>query len=131
MPGCCAPIPPAPPTPHPAPVLPVRARRAAINFTSPNQLVIFALGSVVEARRWSFHGVNDNLAFIGSDFAPMRNITIRGAGAVWRMHKKDYQCIPCHAGPSSRCSTCAACLPESYDATRCYAKSEQRHGLNI
>eukprot|EP01051_Picozoa_sp_SAG22_P013366 SAG22_NODE_1488_length_4314_cov_7.901779_1_plen_265_part_00 len=110
-----------------------RSVRAAINFTSPNQLVIFAAGSVVEAKRWSFHGMNDNLAFIGSDSGPVHNITIRGTGAVWRMHKKDYQCTPCpgpHAG-SLPCSTCAACLPESYDATRCYAKSEQRHGLNI
>ena len=104
--------------------------RAAINFTSPNQLVVFAPGSVVEARRWSFHGMNDNLAFIGSDFGPVHNVTIRGEGAVWRMHKHDYQCTACpEAHPGSLpCSTCAACLPDSYNATRCYAKSEQRHG---
>ena len=105
--------------------------RAAINFTSPNQLVVFAPGSVVEARRWSFHGMNDNLAFIGSDFGPVRNVTIRGEGAVWRMHKHDYQCTACPEGQSGwQCSTCAACMPDSssYNATRCYAKSEQRHG---
>ena len=105
--------------------------RAAINFTSPNQLVVFAPGSVVEARRWSFHGMNDNLAFIGSDFGPVRNVTIRGEGAVWRMHKHDYQCTACPEGQSGwQCRTCAACMPDSssYNATRCYAKSEQRHG---
>ena len=39
--------------------------RAALNFSSSNQRIIFEPGAVVEAKRWSFHGIKDCLV---SDF---------------------------------------------------------------
>ena len=54
-------------------------RRAALNFTS-NQLVVFERGVVVEALRWDFHGPGDVFAYVGNDFNPVRNLTIRGEG---------------------------------------------------
>ena len=109
--------------------------RTAINFSSSNQLIIFEPGSVVEAKRWTFHGMNDNLAFLGSNWAPVRNVTIRGEGATWRMWKHDYQCTSCPAPRPGAlpCSFCPKCDTKSdqYNSTECYAKSEQRHGLNI
>ena len=63
--------------------------RAAINFTRSNQLVIFQPGVVVEAKRWAFHGFKDSLAHIGSEWGAVRNLTVRGEGATWRMWKQD------------------------------------------
>lgn len=107
--------------------------RTAINFSTSNQLIIFEPGVTVLAKRWAFHGMNDNLAYMGSKFGPVRNVTIVGEGAVFKMWKHDYQCTACPPSPSLPCDPCPACDPKSklYNVTICYAKSEQRHGLNI
>ena len=104
--------------------------RAAINFSTSNQLIVFQPGSVVEAKRWSFHGFKDAISVIGSEWGPVRNLTIQGEGAVWRMWKEDYQCFPCQPVPfgGEPCTTCQKCDPKSklYNQTQCYAKSEWR-----
>ena len=63
--------------------------RSAINFTRSDQLVVFEPGVVVEAKRWAFHGYKDCLAGMGSEDGPVRNVTIRGEGATFRMWKHD------------------------------------------
>ena len=115
--------------------------RAAINFSTSNQLVIFQPGVVVEAERWGFHGYKDCLGNIGSEWGAVHNVTIRGEGAVWRMWKHDYQCYACPPTPAGgvpcesagRWATCPKCDPQSklFNSTECYAKSEWRHGLNL
>ena len=132
---------------------------AAIHFAS-NKLVIFKPGVVILAKRWSFKGRNDNLAFIGTSICrtPATNITIVGTGAVFRMWKHDYQQLACcrpwgpfgpeigprfgpehptgciltspSAGPCTGSQFCNASSPE-HNAQKCYVRSEQRHGLNI
>jgi hypothetical protein len=91
-------------------------RTAALNFSSYKR-VIFEPGVIIEAERWGFKGVNDNLAIVGSLASPVRNLTIVGAGAVWRMWKRDYQNASCSAASSH--------------TEHCYQISEQRHGLNL
>jgi hypothetical protein len=135
--------------------------RAALNFSSSNQLIIFEPGAIVEAKRWSFHGIKDCLAVIGhgqinsglppsgpptgnssvsgdaqQTWAQVRNVTIQGAGATWRMWKQDYQCYACpepQPAGALPCKFCPKCDPKSklYNSTECYAKSEWRHGLNL
>lgn len=51
-----------------------------------NQTVIFKPGVVILAKKGKFHGLNDSL-FTASG---VKNLTIIGDGATWRMHKKDY-----------------------------------------
>ena len=115
--------------------------RAAMNFSSHNQRIIFEPGVIIEAQRWSFHGFKDCLGIIGSEWGAVHNVTIHGEGAVWRMWKQDYQCyvcpptpaggVPCQSG--GRWASCSKCEPSSSDfnQTECYAKSEWRHGLNL
>jgi hypothetical protein len=125
--------------------------RTAINFTSAsNKFVVFQPGVVVLAKRWSFRGVNDNLAYFGSHdcTTAATNVSIIGTGAVFRMQKADYQQLECQQSPSGICvcagypdsAPCAGACTMSpfcdtsspqYDAQRCYIRSEQRHGLNI
>ena len=107
--------------------------RAALNFSS-NQLVIFKAGTVIEAKRWDFHGEGDSLGWVGlqnewvhastkySGGGPVRNLTIRGEeGAVWRMWKADYQ-TSCPKGSPE---------PAANSSAKCYSPSGQRHGLVI
>ena len=84
--------------------LQLRQVRAAMIFSRSDQTIIFEPGVVVLAKRWSFHGMNDNFGYIGGghrvghpnatlqnfNTCP-RNITIIGYGAVWRMWKHDYR----------------------------------------
>ena len=132
--------------------------RAALNFSSSNQLIVFAPGAILEAKRWSFHGIKDCLAVIGHGhinsglppskpptgsasgddvpaWAQVRNVTIQGAGAMWRMWKQDYQCYACEPQPAGAlpCNSCPKCDPKSklFNRTECYVKSEWRHGLNL
>jgi hypothetical protein len=51
-------------------------------------------GVVVLAKRWAFRGMNDNLAILGSNFGPVRNVTILGKGALWKMWKHDCEWPP-------------------------------------
>ncbi|MBT4484041.1 MAG: right-handed parallel beta-helix repeat-containing protein [Candidatus Latescibacteria bacterium] len=51
-----------------------------------NQELMFEEGVVVTAKRGEFRGKGDNL-FSAEE---LKNITIRGYGATWRMQKKDY-----------------------------------------
>ena len=111
--------------------------RAAVNFSSSNQLIIFEPGCVVEAKRWHFHGMHDSLFFIGGIWVdgggPVRNVTVQGHGATWKMWKRDYQCTACPAKTPGPCEPCPRCDPNSrlYNQTQCYTKAEWRHGLNI
>jgi hypothetical protein len=74
---------------------------------------------VVQAQRWGFHGYKDCLGSIGSEWGAVRNVTIRGEGAVWRMWKWDYQCYACPPTPAGgvpcesagRWATCPKCDP--------------------
>lgn len=68
-----------------------------------NQTVVFMPGVVILAKKGGFHGRNDCL-FTARD---VKNLTIIGDGATWRMHKKDY------ANPKK------------------YTKAEWRHTLQI
>ncbi|MBP8258459.1 MAG: right-handed parallel beta-helix repeat-containing protein [Verrucomicrobia bacterium] len=67
-----------------------------------DQEVIFEPGVVVLAKRGSFRGSNDSLFTAASG----RNIRLTGSGAVWRMHRWDYDAPP-------------------------YRKAEWRHTLNL
>jgi hypothetical protein len=105
--------------------------RTAINFSTSNQLVIFQPGVIVLAKRFAFHGMNDNFAFVGSNFAPVRNVTILGKGALWKMWKHDYQCTACPTCSNKTsgqpvacplpCDPCPACNTKSklYNETKC------------
>ena len=118
--------------------------RAAINFSTSNQLIVFQPGSVVEAKRWEFHGMFDSLFFMGSsntsdkaseNGAPVHNVTILGHNATWRMWKHDYQCTACPVPKPGDipCAYCSKCDPTNklYNQTQCYSKGEWRHGLNL
>jgi hypothetical protein len=67
-----------------------------------DQEVVFEEGAIVEAKRGSFKGTGDSLFTAWMT----ENVTLRGYGATWRMHKADYQ------GPD-------------------YAKAEWRHTLQL
>jgi len=72
-------------------------------FGADNQEIVFEKGVVVEAQKGEFKGRNDCLLTIRQK----QNVTLRGYGAVLRMHRADYD-----------------------DATR-YRKAEWRHVLSI
>ncbi len=67
-----------------------------------DQELIFEPGVVVLAKKGSFRGSNDSLFTAASG----RNIRLTGPGAVWRMHRSDYDAPP-------------------------YRKAEWRHALNL
>lgn len=57
-----------------------------IFFTRDDQTILFEEGTVIEAKKGAFHGLNDSL-FEGRD---RENLTLIGYGATFRMQKKDY-----------------------------------------
>ena len=68
-------------------------------------------GVVVLAKRWAFRGMNDNLAILGSNFGPVRNVTILGKGVLWKMWKHDCECPPLPAPNLRACGGIAARHP--------------------
>jgi hypothetical protein len=70
--------------------------------------ITFAQGVEILAKRDQFHGMHDCL-FAAS---LVRNITLVGYGATWRMHKADYQ-------------------NKSEGGAQPYTKAEWRHGLQL
>ena len=71
-------------------------------------MITFAPGVEILAMRDQFHGKHDCL-FSAS---LVRNVTLLGYGATWRMHKADYQ-------------------NKSAGAAKPYSKAEWRHGLQL
>ena len=63
-------------------------------FARSNQTVVFEKGVVLLAKKGEFKGLNDRL------FSCMgvTNVVIRGYGAVWRMHRADYDAEPYRRG---------------------------------
>ena len=59
-------------------------------FLEGNQELVFAKGTVVEARPGSFTGGGDCLFTIHGQ----EKVTLRGYGAIWRMRKPDYESSP-------------------------------------
>ena len=57
---------------------------------SNNQTIVFEKGVELVAKRGDFRGPNDCLFSCRN----VTNITIRGYGAIWRMHRADYDAAP-------------------------------------
>jgi len=51
-----------------------------------NQEIVLESGVVVEAKRGEYHGINDSVF----NATHQKNITVRGYGAVLKMHREDY-----------------------------------------
>ena len=59
-----------------------------------NQTVVFERGTVLEAKRGEFMKLSDSLFTCVS----VTNVTISGYGAVWKMHRADYDAAPYKKG---------------------------------